>query len=88
MCFTKAYGQDRVFNQNKGISMTCIYKIIVPYEHVTAYRIKSKNQLIESIKFHINGITKILCTPHLSKMDVIYLGQTVVVTKKGKRVNR
>ena len=40
--YSGIWPRHRVSNQNKGIS-------IVPYEHVTAYRIESKNMSINRI---------------------------------------
>ena len=71
--FTQAYGQDTghrtesmyqkeyiAINQieKKGLSMTSLY-ITVPYEH-KYYGVSNRKiyQLIESIKFHINDITR------------------------------
>ena len=51
MLYSGTWPRHRVSNQNKGISMTSLL-IIVPYEHVTAYRIESKH-------ISINGINKI-----------------------------
>ena len=49
----------------------------MPNEHVTTYRIESKNiyRLIESIKFHINEITSI---------NGLTCGLAIVRQKKGK----
>ena len=38
--YTGMWPTHRVSNQNKGMSTTSL-QIIVPYEHVTAYRIES-----------------------------------------------
>ena len=46
--YSGIWPRHRVSNQNKGISMTSL-QILVPYKHVTAYQIESKNISINRI---------------------------------------